>query len=478
MTATVNDRRTLDELFDAGLTRSSVADERAVLGAMMLAAPGSDIPATVREKLRPARGMVAGTGEHHFLTPAHREIWLTIVALMNAGEPHDALSVAARMDAARLQRIGGVPYLHTCLESCTTVVRAPAYARDLIGATLLRELARNAATQAERALRSSLHEAKDAYDAARASLDEIEGPVAGDGPRPWTAPTPAERGTDDDVMDELHRLEELAVDPQLATAEFTTGWIDVDRLLAPVVPGAMIIIAGRPGMAKTTTAVNIATHLAMEKRLPTLFFSLEMSRLEIGMKALCQRARLRTEDVKHGTLGDEDWGRARWQREQDANAPLDIDDTPGINTDYVDRELAAFVRRHGRPPVAFFVDHIGLVEESAGRDSREKLELITRRLKLLAKKYQTVCVALSQLNRGPEHRPGGVPQLSDLRNSGSVEQDADIVGLLHRDDYYDRESTRRGEMDFMVAKHRNGPTGVLVLAAQLHISKIASMAPE
>jgi replicative DNA helicase len=159
-TATNGGRRVLDELFEAGLTRSSVADEQAVLGAMMLAGPGSDIPAAVRERLRP-RGVAPGTGEHHFLMPAHRDIWKTLIALMNAGEPFDALSVAAHLDSEQLRRIGGVSYLHTCLQACPTVANATAYARDLTGATLLRDLARNAAAQADQALRSSLHDAPD-----------------------------------------------------------------------------------------------------------------------------------------------------------------------------------------------------------------------------------------------------------------------------------------------------------------------------
>jgi replicative DNA helicase len=475
VTATVTTaRRAMDDLLSESASRRSVEEERAVLGAMMQAGAASDAPAAIRGWLKP-RADEKGAGEHHFFRPVHQTIWLAIVALMDAGQPYDALSVAASMDAAVMQRVGGVPYLHTCLESCPTVAHGPAYAKDLAGATLLRDLGEAAAVQAQMVLNSSLHGAREVYDRVRARLEAIEVPLSGAGPVAWSIDGQAP-GTDDDVLEELDRLQALAENPELATAEFTTGWIDADRLLSPVVPGAMIIIAGRPGMAKTTTAINIAAHLAMEKRLPVLFFSLEMSRLEIGLKALCLRAKIRTEDVKHGTLGDEGWTKAANQVGKDSGAPLDIDDTPGINTDYIDRELAAFVRRHGRAPVAFFVDHIGLLEESSGRDIREKMEAITRRLKLLAKKYGTVCVALSQLNRGPESRPGGVPQMSDLRNSGSIEQDADIVALLHREDYYDKESTRVGEMDFIVAKHRNGPTETITLAAQLHMSRIVSMA--
>jgi replicative DNA helicase len=468
MTATTAARLATDEVYQEGMARSSVGDEQALLGAMMLADPASDIPAAVRERLRP-RGGKTGTGEHHFMLPAHRLIWCTIIDLMEVGRPHDALSIAAHLDAQQLQRAGGVPYLHTCLEACPSVANATAYARDLTGATLLRELAQAASAQAQQSLGSSLHDAKDVYDAALARLETIEVPADEGGPVIW-------KETGEEVFAEMERLQEVAQNPELGLGEFTTGWIDVDRLLSPVVPGAMIIIAGRPGMAKTTCAVNIAVHLGMEKRLPTLFFSLEMSRLEIGMKALCARARIRGEDMKHGTLSDEDWTKAARKAGEDEDAPLDIDDTEGVNTGYIDRELAAFVRRHGRAPVAFVVDHIGLVEEKAGRDTREQMEAITRRLKLLAKKYKTVCIALSQLNRGPENRPGGVPQMTDLRNSGSIEQDADIVGLLHREDYYDAESTRVGEMDFIIAKHRNGPTAVVTLAAQLHMSRIASMA--
>jgi replicative DNA helicase len=464
----VRERQIMDELFAAGLHRASIADEQAVLGAMMQAAPSSGIPGSIRVWLRP-RDPAKGSGEHHFTVVAHQIIWKTIVELMDAGQPHDPICVAAHMTDEQLIRTGGVPYLHTCANAVPSIGNGTAYARDLVGATLLRDMAGAAAQQVQRAVGSSLHTAVDTFNEVRALLDDIEVPAPGDGPVNWLI-------TGAEVNDEMERLEAIAQNPELITSEFTTGWYDVDKLICPVVPGAMIVIAGRPGMAKTTTAVSLVTHLALEKRLPVLFFSLEMSRLEIGLKVMCNRARVPTQAVKNGTLSDEDWADIGRVLGRDQDAPLEIDESTGITTDYIDRTLAAFVREHGRPPVAFVVDHIGWIQEHGGTSDQERTSRISNKLKMLAKKYETVCVALSQLNRGPEQRAGGVPQLSDLRNSGSIEQDADVVALLYREDYYDKDSPRRGEMDFMIVKHRNGPTETIPLAAQLHLSRIVSMA--
>jgi replicative DNA helicase len=226
----------------------------------------------------------------------------------------------------------------------------------------------------------------------------------------------------------------------------------------------------------STAMRNIAQHLSMRKNLPTLVFSLEMSRLEISVAMLCAGARLKSDDVKHGTLSDEDWVQAARYLSQYENAPLEIDETVGINLAYVDRQLASYVRRYGRAPVAFFVDYVQLGEERGHGNRQEAVAAMSRGYKLLAKKYGTVAVILSQLSRGPEQRAEKIPQLSDLRESGGLEQDADVVILLYREDYYDKESPRAGEIDFIIAKHRNGPTDTISLAALLHQSRIASMA--
>lgn len=451
-----------------GLERSSRADEQALLGAMMMASPDSPVPAEVRDRMRPgADGR--GTGEHHFVSGAHKVIWKTITDLMDRGEAHDALAVAAELPPDMLQRLGGAPYLHTCAQSCPTVANATYYARNLINATLLRGLAENASRTAQQVLAASLNEAPELYDRIRQHLTTLELPVTSGGPVIWE-----EAGAE--ALAEMERLNELAKDPELGRAEFSTGWPDLDRLLNPVAPGSLVIIAARPGLGKSVAARCIAQHLAMRNNLPVLFFSLEMSRLEIAVSMMACGARLPLHAIKNGTLADEDWVEAARYLGQTSAAPLEIDDTAGANLAYIDRQLAAFVRRRGRAPVAFFVDYAQLSDEKGHGNRQEAVSAMSRGFKLLAKKYGTVCVLLSQLNRGPEQRADKIPQLSDLRESGSLEQDADVVILLHRDDYYDKESPRAGEIDFIVAKHRTGPTDTITLAALLHQSRIASMA--
>lgn len=457
-----------DAVLEAALNRDSRADEQAVLGALMMASPDSSVPGEIRELLRPGDG-TPGVGEHHFAIPRHAMIYRMIIELMDRGETFGMLEVAAALPVETLQRAGGVPYLHACIESCPTIGNGTAYARNIVNATLLRRLAQNAAKTAQLALSSALTDAEDIFDRVRADLATIELPGRSGGPVPWEVAGPR-------ALDEMERLAQLAENPDLDSSEFCTPWPDLDRLLCPVAPGSLVIIAGRPGMAKSTSARNIARHMSMAKKLPTLFFSLEMSEIEISLSMLAEGARLKLNDIKHGTLDDEGWVRAGRYIGETAEAPFEVDDTAGANLAYVDRQLASFVRRHGRAPAAFFVDYAQLSDERGHGTRQEAVSAMSRGFKLLAKKHSTVCVLLSQLNRGPELRADKLPQLSDLRESGSLEQDADIVILLHREDYYDKESPRAGEIDFIVAKHRGGPTDTVHLAAQLHMSRIVSMA--
>jgi replicative DNA helicase len=456
-------------------SRENRPDEMAVLGAMLSAGPTSTVPAEVRELLRPGDEQKelqdkSGIGEHHFSSPAHRLVWRTIIALMDAGEPHDLNAVWAALPLEQLALLQNGAYLATLAEACPTPANGTWYARNLANTTLLRSIADAGAAQALAAGASALNDATEVLERAQARLNALVPPGRRGAMEAWPTLGPV-------ALDEMERLDALAKsdDPE-AESVFSTPWPDLNRLLGPVAPGAMIIIAGRPGMAKSTAMRDIAQHLGMRRKRLAPIFSLEMSKMEISLCLMAAGAKIRTDDIKHGTMSDDDWSRAARYLGVTADAKLSIDDTPGMNMAYVDRVLGDLARQHDEDPAAYFFDYLQLGHERGHGNRQEEVSAMSRGHKLMAKKRNTVAVVLSQLNRGPEGRSDKRPQLSDLRESGSLEQDADIVILLHRDDYYDPECPNAGEIDLVVAKNRGGPTGVVTLAAQLHMSRLVSMA--
>lgn len=464
-----NGRVAPPEIIEKAQQRISRPDEMAVLGAMMQAGPGSAVPAEIRELLWPGDDQ-PGIGEHHFTTPAHRLVWATIIALMDRGDPHDLNSVHAELPADKLALVQNGAYLATLAESCPTPANGTWYARNLGHTTLLRGIADAGAAQAQAAAASSLNDAVDVLDDAQRRLNALVPPGRRGAMVSWPVLGP-------ETLDEMERLAQLAAELDLDTeTAFSTPWPDVNRLLGPVPPGTMIVIAARPGVGKSTAMLNLAQHLGMRRKRLAPVFSLEMGRTEIGLNLMAAGAKIRSADIKHGTMSDDDWVRAARYLGETADARLEIDDTPGMNLTYVDRSLAELTRKYGEPPAGYFFDYLQLGDERGHGTRQEAVSAMSRGHKLLAKKHHAVAVTLSQLNRGPEGRADKRPQLSDLRESGSIEQDADIVILLHRDDYYDPECPNAGEMDFIVAKHRNGPTGVVTLAAQLHMARLVSMA--
>lgn len=449
--------------------RASYIDEMAVLGAMMLAAPTSTVPAEIRALLEAPEG-IDGVGDHHFLRPAHKLVWRTIITLMNQGDPHDLNAVWAQIPVEQLRLVGNGAYLTDLTSACPTPANGPWYARNLANTTLLRAIGDAGAAQAQAAATTSLNDAVEVLEEAQARLNMLAPPGRRGAMVPWSVIGP-------EAHDEMERLAALAAseDPE-ANSVFSTPWPDLNRLLGPIGPGTMIIIAGRPGTAKSTAMRDIAQHLGMRRKRLAPIFSLEMSRLEIGLALMAAGAKIRTDDIKHGTMSDDDWGKAARYLGKTADAKLVVDDTAGMNLAYVDRILGDLARQYGEDPAAYFFDYLQLGHERGHGNRQEEVSAMSRGHKLLAKKRNTVAVVLSQLNRGPEGRADKRPQLSDLRESGSLEQDADVVILLHRDDYYDPECPNAGEIDLIVAKNRGGPTGVVTLAAQLHMSRLVSMA--
>jgi replicative DNA helicase len=255
-----------------------------------------------------------------------------------------------------------------------------------------------------------------------------------------------------------------------------TGFADLDSLTNGLHAGQMVVIAARPAIGKSTLALDLARSAAIKHDLPTVIFSLEMSRNEITMRLLSAESRVSLHSMRTGQMGEEDWATLARRMSEVVDAPLYIDDSPNMSMMEIRAKCRRLKQRQGLKLV--IIDYLQLMSSPKRVENRQQeVSEMSRSLKLLAKEIDVPVVALSQLNRGPEQRNDKKPLLSDLRESGSIEQDSDMVILLHREDAYERESPRAGEADLIVAKHRNGPTATVTVAFQGHYSRFVDMAP-
>jgi replicative DNA helicase len=237
----------------------------------------------------------------------------------------------------------------------------------------------------------------------------------------------------------------------------------------------MIVVAARPAVGKSTWGLDIARSAAIKHKMATVLFSLEMSRTEITMRLLSAEASIQLQNMRKGTMRDEDWTRLARTMGEVSDAPLFIDDSPNMSLMEIRAKCRRLKQRHNLRLV--IIDYLQLMSSGKRVESRQQeVSEFSRALKLLAKELEVPVIAISQLNRGSEQRTDKRPQMSDLRESGSIEQDADMVILLHRESMYERESPREGEADLIVAKHRNGPTDTITVAFQGHYSRFTNMA--
>jgi replicative DNA helicase len=255
-----------------------------------------------------------------------------------------------------------------------------------------------------------------------------------------------------------------------------TGFKDLDALTNGFHPGNMIVIAARPAVGKSTLGLDIARNAAIHNGECSVIFSLEMSRSEITMRMLSAEARVALNNIRSGSLSDDEWSKLARRMGEINDAPLFIDDSPNLSMMEIRAKARRLKQRHDLKLVV--IDYLQLMTSGKKVENRQQeVSEFSRQLKLLAKELNVPVVAISQLNRSPEQRADKKPMLSDLRESGSIEQDADVVILLHRDDLYDSQN-RSGEADLNVAKHRNGPTKIITVASLLHFAKFADMAPK
>ena len=426
--------------------------EQCVLGGMLLSADAiGEVLAAVRM--------------HDFYRPAHQTVFTAVLELYGRGEPADPITVAAELTRrGDLGRIGGAAYLHQLVQAVPTAANAAYYAEIVADRARLRRLC-EAGTRITQLAYAAEGETAEIADAAQAELYAALDVRSEDEPK---APADTLDATFD-VLDRLGRH-------QGELTGLSTGFADLDALLQGLHPGQLVVVAGRPGLGKSTLALDFARACAVKAGRAALFFSLEMGRDEINMRLLSAESRVGLQRMRSGTLTDDDWDRLSRHRTPVAAAPLFVDDTAGLTLMEIRAKARRLKQQHGLALIV--IDYLQLLTHGSRRPESRQQEVadISRSLKLLAKELAVPVVALSQLNRGPEQRVDKKPMLSDLRESGAVEQDADVVILLHREDAYDKTSSRAGEADLIVAKHRNGPTSVISVAAQLHTCRFTDMA--
>ncbi|MFB9318959.1 replicative DNA helicase [Cryptosporangium minutisporangium] len=431
-----------------------LAAEQSVLGGMLLS---KDAIADVVEIVR----------SNDFYKPAHALVFDTILDLYGRGEPADPVTVVAALaDRAELARVGGAPYVHTLIQQVPTAANAAYYARIVAERAILRRLVEAGTRIVQLGYGSAAgagREVDDVVDMAQQAIYDV-----------------TEKRTSDDytVLEELLQPTMDEIEAIGATGGIMsgvpTGFADLDRLTNGLHPGQLIIVAARPGLGKSTFGLDVARSASIRHGLTSAVFSLEMSKIEITMRLLSAEARVPLHHLRSGQLSEDDWTKLARRIGEVSEAPLFIDDSPNMTMMEIRAKARRLKQRHDLRLVV--IDYLQLMTGNKRVESRQQeVAELSRGLKLLAKELEVPVIAASQLNRGPEQRTDKRPQLSDLRESGSIEQDADMVLLLHREDYYEKESPRAGEADFILAKHRNGPTDTVTVAFQGHFSRFVDM---
>jgi replicative DNA helicase len=415
--------------------------ERAILGALMLPDENSDVIPVVMQILT----------KDDFYLQAPKDIYEAIITLFEKGINVDLLTVTQELEKKnRLKRAGGVASLNEMIDSVPSVANVEYYAEEVKALALRRNLIVASAKIYNQAFDDSLEFDQVIADASKAILDIEMG-----------------NAKQDSVVDmhtavnrTIKRVSDIASNPDHLLG-LPTGFKVLDQKIYGMQKGDFTIIAGRPGMGKSICVQQIAENVGVKHNKPVCWFSLEMSVESLGMRLMASAADVPLAKIRGGAMSTDDFSRAIGKFNEYMNAPIFVDDTPGITLEEIRVKSRAIKRQHGLEMV--IVDYVQLVQaKGKHEDERRKLNYIAEQLKNLARSLDVAVVCVSQLSRSCENRPDKRPMLSDLRETGRLEEEADLVIFVYRDDYYEKnKSLHNNVAEFIVGKQRNGPTGIV-----------------
>ncbi|MEH7117447.1 replicative DNA helicase [Neobacillus vireti] len=399
-----------------------------------------------------------------FYRASHQKIFNVMLDLNDQGKAVDLVTVTEELAAAKLiEDIGGVSYLSDLSGSVPTAANIEYYARIVEEKSLLRRL-----------IRTATNIASDGYsreDEVEALLSEAEKSIMEVAQR-------KNAGAFHNIKDVLVRTYDNIEEMHNRVGEITgisTGFAELDRMTAGFQRNDLIIVGARPSVGKTAFALNIASNVAIKTGENVAIFSLEMGAEQLVMRMLCSEGNIDAQRLRTGSLTDDDWGKLTMAMGSLSNSGIFIDDTPGVRISDIRSKCRRLQQEHGLGMI--LIDYLQLILGSgrSGENRQQEVSEISRSLKQLARELKVPVIALSQLSRGVEQRQDKRPMMSDIRESGSIEQDADIVAFLYRDDYYDKESENKNIIEIIIAKQRNGPTGTVALAFVKEYNKFVNL---
>ncbi|WP_042464230.1 replicative DNA helicase [Neobacillus dielmonensis] len=441
----------MDDLFADRMPPQNIEAEQAVLGAIFLE-PSSMIVAS--EILIP----------EDFYRASHQRIFHVMLKLNDEGKAIDLVTVTEELAAAKLlEDVGGVSYLSELAGSVPTAANLQYYARIVEEKSLLRRLIRTATTIATDGYTREDEVETLLSDAEKSILEVAQRKNAG-----------AFKNIKDVLVNTYDNIE-LMNNRVGDITGIPTGFAELDKITAGFQRNDLIIVGARPSMGKTAFALNIAQNVAIKAQETVAIFSLEMGAEQLVMRMLCAEGNIDAQRLRTGSLTDEDWGKLTMAMGSLASSGIYIDDTPGVRVNEIRAKCRRLKQEHGLGMI--MIDYLQLILGSgrSGENRQQEVSEISRSLKQIARELQVPVIALSQLSRGVEQRQDKRPMMSDIRESGSIEQDADIVAFLYRDDYYDKESDNKNIIEIIIAKQRNGPTGTVQLAFVKEYNKFVNL---